>query len=1018
MVVDRDEAASAATAEDVVAAPGGDCGEVSGAAPAGPPNGVVGAEAGVVALAGLDEGSLQVPEASGSVAVDGAAVLVERERVQALNSVRTSSPAVGAAVFKRGDRVVFVGRTHQRHAPLPRSTGVSLDKLDNLVKNSSASAFRPAAAPWLRHSSKSLARHGGARGPARGRPQDPFLTGRRAPAPAALRAPTFRESLPPAPTAPGGFSPLPLDASAGRDPRDTTGPTLPAHGRNNKPKGRRLPVTGNLLAGLEGGGDVGPRQGAVGRVVLTFEDDARRVGVRFDSKVGGGSNLGNVCEHTHGFFCRTDELMHDDGVAGGADYRPVPVFCDALFAHLKEARKNTTTPLIIFIRDADRAMAVADDSDPNTVIELEAALETLDERTALIGTSVPVDIRSFNSRPGMSQPAATAAAGAGSRLAADFGLDGQSASLIFGGGAGELDKGGPPPAVQHFLVRHAAPGDADDLRGFKSLRGGVPGGGGALESSLVDHLFRMQDKFAGMHEGGGKGPQSLISTFFPARFHVETPPLDSLLHVKWRDEVEADAKKLKFQVNVASFGKALKRLRLSCKGVSRVRVLSERLFGDKEIETSLSLAVSAQVMADDAAAKVSAAPPPGPGAAAVDEGKPAGMAGGNVGAAARQPVGPAAGDGAAKAAPPVTADAAASEETSLMALSHTALAKGIALAQAVAQRESSSAQQAKPWTSAALKNVATDNEFERKLLSEGVVVPAAEVGVRFDDIGALDSVKEVLQEVVMLPLRRPGLFRKGNLAVPTKGVLLFGLPGTGKTLSAKAVATEAGANFINITMSSIASKWFGEGEKYVRAVFTLARKLSPAVIFVDEVDSMLGRRERPGEHEAMRKIKNEFMLQWDGLRSSDADRVLVLGSTNRPFDLDDAVLRRFPRRLMVDLPDTASRARILRKITEREDLAADVDLDSFAETLDGYSGSDLRNLCVSAAMEPVREILAREKAAGDGEVSLNAKDPDEEEEEVRALRMADFAKGLLLRTACVSPRWGGDGCGAARVSTY
>lgn len=154
-------------------------------------------------------------------------------------------------------------------------------------------------------------------------------------------------------------------------------------------------------------------------------------------------------------------------------------------------------------------------------------------------------------------------------------------------------------------------------------------------------------------------------------------------------------------------------------------------------------------------------------------------------------------------------------------------------------------------------------------------------------------------------------------------------------------------------------------------------------------------------HEAQRKMKNEFFLQWDGLRSTDADRILVLGSTNRPFDLDDAVLRRFARRIMVDLPDAASRGRILKKMTEQEDLNADVDLEALAETLDGYSGSDLKNLCISAAMEPVREILAKEKAENGGELKLVPLG-EEEDEDVRAIRMGDFRKAASTMSASIS----------------
>ncbi|XP_051119433.1 uncharacterized protein LOC127243454 isoform X2 [Andrographis paniculata] len=288
-----------------------------------------------------------------------------------------------------------------------------------------------------------------------------------------------------------------------------------------------------------------------------------------------------------------------------------------------------------------------------------------------------------------------------------------------------------------------------------------------------------------------------------------------------------------------------------------------------------------------------------------------------------------------------------------------------------------------------LKDVVTENEFEKRLLAD--VIPPNDIGVTFDDIGALENVKDTLKELVMLPLQRPELFCKGQLTKPCKGILLFGPPGTGKTMLAKAVATEAGANFINISMSSITSKWFGEGEKYVKAVFSLASKIAPSVIFVDEVDSMLGRRENPGEHEAMRKMKNEFMVNWDGLRTKETERVLVLAATNRPFDLDEAVIRRLPRRLMVNLPDAPNRAKILKVILAKEDMSPNMDLDAIAGMTDGYSGSDLKNLCVTAAHRPIREILEKEKKEREAAMSEGRPAPPlSGSADIRPLNMEDF----------------------------
>ncbi|GLJ38246.1 hypothetical protein SUGI_0778610 [Cryptomeria japonica] len=294
--------------------------------------------------------------------------------------------------------------------------------------------------------------------------------------------------------------------------------------------------------------------------------------------------------------------------------------------------------------------------------------------------------------------------------------------------------------------------------------------------------------------------------------------------------------------------------------------------------------------------------------------------------------------------------------------------------------------------------VAPDNEFEKRIRPE--VIPAGEICVSFSDIGALDNVKEALQELVMLPLKRPDLF-KGGLLKPCKGILLFGPPGTGKTMLAKALATEAGANFINVSMSTITSKWFGEDEKNVRALFSLAAKISPTVIFVDEVDSMLGQRTRAGEHEAMRKIKNEFMSHWDGLLSKNGEHVLVLAATNRPFDLDEAIIRRFERRIMVGLPNAENREKILRTILAKENIEEGFDFKHLATITEGFTGSDLKILCTTAAFRPVRELLqkeqerekAKKKAVENRSESLNKADDasepndtekkEEEKEEAR-----------------------------------
>ncbi|KAH6758327.1 hypothetical protein C2S51_018562 [Perilla frutescens var. frutescens] len=254
------------------------------------------------------------------------------------------------------------------------------------------------------------------------------------------------------------------------------------------------------------------------------------------------------------------------------------------------------------------------------------------------------------------------------------------------------------------------------------------------------------------------------------------------------------------------------------------------------------------------------------------------------------------------------------------------------------------------------------------------VVRSEDIGVKFDDVGALENVKKVLHETVILPMRRPELFSHGNLLRPCKGILLFGPPGTGKTLIAKALATESGANFFNITTATITSMWLGETENLTRALFSFASKLAPVIIFVDENlhQSCAFRLTVCSEVVAiismLRVRLNEFMAAWDGLKSKESQRILVIGATNRPFDLDEAVIRRMPRRIYVGLPDVENRSKILKVLLTKENLESGFSYEELAKATEDYSGSDLKNLCVAAAYRPIEELLEQESKteASDG----------------------------------------------------
>ncbi|CRK42294.1 hypothetical protein BN1723_019003, partial [Verticillium longisporum] len=265
--------------------------------------------------------------------------------------------------------------------------------------------------------------------------------------------------------------------------------------------------------------------------------------------------------------------------------------------------------------------------------------------------------------------------------------------------------------------------------------------------------------------------------------------------------------------------------------------------------------------------------------------------------------------------------------------------------------------------------------------------------VHWSDVAGLEIAKNALREAVVYPFLRPDLFM--GLREPARGMLLFGPPGTGKTMLARAVATESRSTFFSISASSLTSKYLGESEKLVRALFSLAKELAPSIIFVDEIDSLLSQRSGSGEHEATRRIKTEFLIQWSDLQRAaagrapdeldksrgDANRVLVLAATNLPWAIDEAARRRFVRRQYIPLPEPETRSTQLRTLlSQQKHGLSDYDVEELVTLTDGFSGSDITALAKDAAMGPLRSL---------GEALLHMTMDD-----IRPISIVDFKASL------------------------
>lgn len=245
-----------------------------------------------------------------------------------------------------------------------------------------------------------------------------------------------------------------------------------------------------------------------------------------------------------------------------------------------------------------------------------------------------------------------------------------------------------------------------------------------------------------------------------------------------------------------------------------------------------------------------------------------------------------------------------------------------------------------------------DERRLQEMISDTIITERP--NIKMTEVAGLDDAKQAINDAILTPLKHPELF-KGKARQPWRGILFYGPAGCGKTLIAKAVASEVNATFFNVSAANIVSKWLGESERLVMHLFQLARKNQPAIVFIDELDS-IGVSRSGDDVGGERRMKTQLLTELQGLASNHDDRVTVIGATNLPWEIDFALRSRFEKRIHVPLPNTEARAAILETHMEDIEVSPTVDFEEMADLTEGYSGRDISIVCREAAMEPIRDL--------------------------------------------------------------